>query len=41
MFEQFMPKVKIGVLKPLSVIDNSAYEFYRMAPPGIYRPIRT
>ena len=35
MFEEFMPKVKIGALKPLSVIDNSAYEFYRIAPPGV------
>jgi maleate cis-trans isomerase len=35
MFEEFMPKVKIGALKPLSVIDNAAYEFYRIVPPGV------
>src|SRR5438105_366100 len=35
MFEQFLPKLKIGALKPLSVIDLSAYEFYRLAPPGV------
>ena len=32
MFEDFLPKVKIGALKPLAVIDNAAYEFYRIAP---------
>mgnify|MGYP003465453557 CR=1 FL=1 len=35
MFEEFQPKVKIGALKPLAVIDNAAYEFYRIAPPDI------
>jgi len=35
MFEEFLPKLKIGALKPLLVIDNSAYEFYRLAPPGV------
>jgi maleate cis-trans isomerase len=35
MFEESVPKIKIGVLKPLSVVDNSAYEFYRIAPPGV------
>ena len=35
MFEEFRPKVKIGELKPLSVIDYTPYEFYRMAPPGV------
>ena len=35
MFEDAVPKLKIGVLKPLSVVDNSAYEFYRIAPPGV------
>jgi maleate cis-trans isomerase len=35
MFEEFLPKVKIGALKPLAVIDNAAYEFYRIAPPGV------
>jgi maleate isomerase len=35
MFEEFLPKWKIGALKPLSVIDNAAYEFYRIAPPNV------
>jgi maleate cis-trans isomerase len=35
MFEDAVPRLKIGVLKPLSVVDNSAYEFYRIAPPGV------
>ena len=35
MFQQFVPKLKIGALKPLAVIDLSAYEFYRLAPPGV------
>lgn len=35
MFEDTLPKLKIGALKPLSVVDNSAYEFYRIAPPGV------
>ena len=35
MFQQFVPKLKIGALKPLSVIDLSAYDFYRLAPPGV------
>jgi maleate cis-trans isomerase len=35
MFEEFQPKVKIGALKPLAVIDNAAYEFYRIAPADV------
>src|SRR5262245_47689183 len=35
MFEDQVPRLKIGALKPLSVVDNSAYEFYRIAPPGV------
>src|SRR3954464_8837883 len=35
MFEDSVPKLKLGVLKPLSVVDNAAYEFYRIAPPGV------
>src|SRR2546423_7672581 len=35
MFEEFLPKVKIGALKPLAIVDNAAYEFYRIAPPGV------
>jgi maleate cis-trans isomerase len=30
MFEHDLPKRKIGVLSPLPVIDNGAYEFYRL-----------
>lgn len=30
MFEDDLPKQKIGVLSPLPVIDNGAYEFYRL-----------
>jgi len=30
MLENDLPKRKIGVLSPLSVIDNGAYEFYRL-----------
>jgi maleate cis-trans isomerase len=29
-FEDDLPKRKIGVLSPLPIIDNSAYEFYRL-----------
>jgi len=35
MFEDDVPKKKLGVLSPLAVIDNSAYEFYQIAPEGI------
>jgi maleate cis-trans isomerase len=35
MFENDVPKHKVGVLHPLAVIDNSPYEFYRLAPPRI------
>src|SRR5262245_49557629 len=35
MFEHHIPRHKVGVLLPLSIIDNAAYEFYRLAPPGI------
>jgi maleate cis-trans isomerase len=35
MFENDVPKHKVGALHPLAVIDNSPYEFYRLAPPGI------
>jgi len=30
MFEDDLPKRKIGVLSPLPIIDNGAYEFYRL-----------
>ena len=35
MFENDVPKHKVGVLHPLAMIDNSPYEFYRLAPPRI------
>ena len=35
MFEAAIPKHKIGTLLPLGIVDNAAYEFYRLAPPGI------
>lgn len=35
MFEEFVPRKKIGYLAPLPVIDNQPYEFYRLAPPGV------
>jgi maleate cis-trans isomerase len=35
MFENSVPKHRVGVLLPLSVIDNAAYEFYRLAPKGV------
>ena len=35
MFEDYLPKHKIGCLSPLAVVENAAYEFYRLAPPGL------
>jgi len=35
MFEEHIPKRKIGVLSPLPIIDNAAYEFYRLVPDGV------
>jgi maleate isomerase len=35
MFEDEIPDKKIGFLSPRTVIDNHAYEFYRLAPPGV------
>lgn len=35
MFESYVPKIKIGCLVPGHVIDNHAYEFYRLAPPQV------
>jgi maleate isomerase len=32
MFESHLPKLKIGCLMPGDVIDNHAFEFYRLAP---------
>ncbi len=35
MFENSVPRIKLGGLLPLPIIDNAAYEFYRLAPPGV------
>jgi maleate cis-trans isomerase len=35
MFENHVPRHRVGVLLPLAVIDNAAYEFYRLAPKGV------
>ena len=35
MFDGFVPRLKIGCLMPGAVIDNHAYEFYRLAPAGV------
>jgi maleate cis-trans isomerase len=35
MFDRFVPRLKIGCLQPGAVIDNAAFEFYRLAPPGV------
>src|SRR3954447_22364490 len=35
MFEGSLPRLKIGCLMPGSVIDNHAFEFYRLAPAGV------
>lgn len=35
MFVDELPKKKIGYLSPRTAVENQAYEFYRLAPPGI------
>ena len=35
MFEESIPKHKIGCLSPLPVIDYNPYEFYQLVPKGI------
>ncbi|MFC1815291.1 hypothetical protein ACFL0M_04960 [Thermodesulfobacteriota bacterium] len=35
MFDEFLPKRKIGLLSPLLVVSNAAYEYYRLVPEGI------
>jgi maleate cis-trans isomerase len=35
MFENLLPKYKIGCLQPGAMIDNHPFEFYRLAPPGV------
>ena len=32
MFEEFVPKWRVGCLFPLTVIDYNPYEFYELAP---------
>lgn len=34
MFDEHLPKKKIGYLSPQPVVDNLAYQFYRLAPQG-------
>ncbi len=35
MFEEFVPKYRVGCLFPLTVIDYNPYEFYEIAPKGL------
>jgi maleate cis-trans isomerase len=35
MFEDYAPKYKLGCLVPGLIVDNHAYEFYRLAPKGV------
>ena len=35
MWDDAVPKRKLGIISPLSIIDASAYEFYQLAPPGV------
>ncbi len=35
MWDDVIPKRKLGLISPLSIIDASAYEFYQLAPPGV------
>ena len=35
MFEDEIPKKKIGYLSPLPVIENGPYEFYQLVPKGV------
>ena len=35
MFEDFVPKRKLGMLWPLAVAANGPYEFYRLVPRGV------
>jgi maleate isomerase len=35
MFEGFVPRLKLGCLMPGSVIDNHAFEFYRLVPSDV------
>jgi maleate cis-trans isomerase len=35
MFDDALPTRRVGYLSPLAVIDNAAYEWYRLAPPRL------
>ena len=35
MFEDYVPKKKIGVLSPLAAVESGPYEFYQIAPKGV------
>ncbi len=35
MFDEFLPKKKIGLLSPLSIVAEEAYQYYRLVPEGI------
>jgi maleate cis-trans isomerase len=35
MFDDYIPKYKIGCLQPNAVIDNAPFEFYRLAPRSV------
>jgi len=35
LFEESLPKRRIGLISPLSIIDGSAYEFYQLVPRGV------
>ena len=35
MFVDELPTKKVGYLSPRHVVENQAYEFYRLAPPGV------
>ncbi len=34
-FEESLPKRRLGIISPLSIIDGSAYEFYELVPRGV------
>jgi maleate isomerase len=35
MFDEFLPKKRVGLLTPTPVTDYAAYQFYRLAPEGM------
>ena len=41
-WDKYMPKGRIGTLSPLTLFENGAFEFYRIAPKDvmqIYFPV--